>query len=145
MWFKHRAWIPISWILSIVNIGSVWFAARPAEPWHATIHALFGVLFALGAQRLSNRRRILALAGGQVGLRSGITALRDELSSLGRSVGDDRIQRLQEAVDAIAVELERVGEGQRFVTKILAERGPEAQGAPRPSQARSVQPPDEGA
>ncbi len=57
MKFKHRAWIPIAWILSVVNFVSVFFAARPAEPWHATIHAGLAVLFALGAQRLAARRR----------------------------------------------------------------------------------------
>ena len=33
-----------------------------------------------------------------------------------------RLDRLEHAVDAIAIEIERVSEGQRFVTKILAER-----------------------
>lgn len=33
-----------------------------------------------------------------------------------------RLDRLEQAVDAIAIEIERVAEGQRFVTKILAER-----------------------
>jgi hypothetical protein len=33
-----------------------------------------------------------------------------------------RLDRLEQAVDAIAIEIERVSEGQRFVTKILAER-----------------------
>jgi hypothetical protein len=40
-----------------------------------------------------------------------------------------RLDRLEQAVDAIAIEIERVSEGQRFVTKILAER-PAAGGAP---------------
>src|SRR5437667_931396 len=31
--------------------------------------------------------------------------------------------KLEQAVDAIAVEVERIAEGQRFVTKLLAERG----------------------
>ncbi len=55
MWFKHRAWIPIAWLLSLGNLIAVWFAARPAEPWHATVHALLAVLFGLGAQRLAAR------------------------------------------------------------------------------------------
>ena len=38
---------------------------------------------------------------------------------------DDRFRRLEEAVDAIAVEVERISEGQRFTTKLLAERVPE--------------------
>ena len=32
-----------------------------------------------------------------------------------------RLARIEEAVDTIAVEIERMGEGQRFVTKLLAE------------------------
>jgi hypothetical protein len=47
-----------------------------------------------------------------------------------------RLDRLEQAVDAIAVELERVSEGQRYVTRLLAEShgatgyGAEAQRAP---------------
>jgi hypothetical protein len=38
-----------------------------------------------------------------------------------------RLDRLEQAVDAIAIEIERVAEGQRFVTKVLAERPVQAQ------------------
>ena len=38
---------------------------------------------------------------------------------------DERLRRIEEAVDAIAVEVERISEGQRFTTKLLAERVPE--------------------
>jgi hypothetical protein len=34
---------------------------------------------------------------------------------------DERMDRLEQAVDAIAIEVERVGEAQRFQTKLLAE------------------------
>lgn len=57
MWFRHRAWIPVAWLLCLGNVLGVWVAARPAEPWHATAHALLAVLFGLGAQRLGLRRR----------------------------------------------------------------------------------------
>lgn len=33
-------------------------------------------------------------------------------------VFDDRLERLQQSLDALAVEVERVGENQRFVTKL---------------------------
>jgi hypothetical protein len=33
-----------------------------------------------------------------------------------------RLERMEQAIDTIAIEMERVSEGQRFVTKILAER-----------------------
>ena len=36
---------------------------------------------------------------------------------------EERMERIERAVEAIAVEVERVGEGQRFVTRLLAEGG----------------------
>ncbi|MEP6999122.1 MAG: hypothetical protein ABI969_01505 [bacterium] len=45
------------------------------------------------------------------------------LSSHERSPETDlRITRIEQAVESIALEMERVGEGQRFITKVLAER-----------------------
>ena len=32
---------------------------------------------------------------------------------------DERMSRLEQAMDAVAVEVERVGEGQRYVTRVL--------------------------
>lgn len=42
---------------------------------------------------------------------------------------DLRLQRIEQAVDAIAIEVERMSESQRFTTKILAERLPPGQRA----------------
>jgi hypothetical protein len=97
MWFKHRAWIPIAWLFSLLNLGAVWFAAQPGEPWHATIHALLAVLSAVGASHLMARTAPAAI----------------------ESVGGER---LQQSMDVIALEVERISEGQRFVTKLLTER-----------------------
>ena len=48
-------------------------------------------------------------------------------------VDEARMARLEQAVDSIALEVERISEGQRFTTKLLAERGPDrAAGAPAP-------------
>ncbi len=35
---------------------------------------------------------------------------------------DARLERIEQAMDAIAVEVERISEGQRFTTKLLADR-----------------------
>ena len=35
-----------------------------------------------------------------------------------------RLERLEASVDAIAIEIERISEGQRFVTKLLSESQP---------------------
>jgi hypothetical protein len=42
----------------------------------------------------------------------------------------DRMSRIEQAVDAIAIEVERVSEGQRFVTRLLSERAPAIGAAP---------------
>jgi membrane protein DedA with SNARE-associated domain len=44
---------------------------------------------------------------------------------------DDRLERIEQAVDAMAVEVERIAEGQRFVTKLLADKAPERVGVSR--------------
>ena len=41
--------------------------------------------------------------------------------SLPNDVGD-RLERMEQAIDAIAVEVERIAEGQRFTSKLLAAR-----------------------
>jgi len=49
-----------------------------------------------------------------------------------------RLDRLETAVDAIAIEIERISEGQRFVTKVMTERPtPRANAAPVPERAES--------
>jgi hypothetical protein len=35
---------------------------------------------------------------------------------------NDRLSRMEQAIDAVAVELERVGEGQRYVTRVFSEQ-----------------------
>jgi hypothetical protein len=40
-----------------------------------------------------------------------------------------RLEHMEQAIDSIAVEVERISEGQRFTTKLLAERNPEAHAA----------------
>ena len=39
-----------------------------------------------------------------------------------RAIWTMRLERMEQAVDTIAIEVERVSEGQRFVTKVLAGR-----------------------
>jgi hypothetical protein len=43
---------------------------------------------------------------------------------------DTRLDRIEQAVDAIALEVERMSESQRFTTRLLAERLPSAEALP---------------
>ena len=96
MWFKHRAWIPVAWLLSLANVIAVWFAAVPAEPWHATGHAVLAALFGLGAVRLELRQRPTADAVMVDRLRE-LEARLAELDELQDVKG--RLTELEERVD----------------------------------------------
>jgi hypothetical protein len=53
---------------------------------------------------------------------------KEKMAELGRGTGSSRemearLERIEQAMEAMAIEMERVGEGQRFVTKLMAERG----------------------
>jgi hypothetical protein len=43
-------------------------------------------------------------------------------SGSGLVVDEDRMARLEQAVEAISLEVERISEGQRFTTKLLSDR-----------------------
>ncbi|HVX39102.1 MAG TPA: hypothetical protein VHB25_05945 [Gemmatimonadaceae bacterium] len=43
-----------------------------------------------------------------------------------------RLERMEQAIDSIAVEVERISEGQRFTTRLLAERGTAPQSGTAP-------------
>lgn len=52
---------------------------------------------------------------------------REKMATLQAGAGrsfdlESRLERIEQSVDTIAIEMERIGEGQRFVTKLLAER-----------------------
>ena len=106
MWFKHRAWVPVAFAASVFNVGATWFAVMPGmpgmgEPWHATMHALLAALFAAGGMHLAYRHRI---------------------SEPVQTIDTEKLDRIERSVDAIALEIERVGEGQRFLTKALTDK-----------------------
>lgn len=55
MTFKPAIWFPIAVVLSLGNLVAVWFAAVPAEPLHATVHAALSLGSGLWAYRLRQR------------------------------------------------------------------------------------------
>ncbi len=61
------------------------------------------------------------------------------MAKLGLGASEQRLARVEHAVEAIALEVERIGEGQRYVTTLLDERAQPAlvpaAGAARPTAA----------
>jgi len=100
MWFKHRAWIPIAWLLSLGNLAGTWLAARTGEPWHATIHVLLATGLAVGARHLMTRQRRVPA---------------DEL----QEALDDN-ERLQQVVDTMQPRLPELEERVDFAERLLA-------------------------
>ena len=49
---------------------------------------------------------------------------------------DHRLERIEQAIDAMAVEVERIAEGQRYMTKLLADRGQERAAIPASQSQR---------
>ena len=120
---KTRFWNAVLVLVSAVNLVAVWFAAQPGEAWHAAIHAALALGFGLWAHhriRLEQRRD------------PALTAPADE-----------RLERIERAIEAVAIEVERIGEMERFTTKVLATRFAELEPsvvAPTPAPARTNTP-----
>lgn len=38
---------------------------------------------------------------------------------------NDKVERVSQAVEAMAIEVERIGESQRFLTRVLSDKAPE--------------------
>jgi len=98
--FKPATWYPIAAVLSAVNVAAVWFAAQPAEPWHATGHAALAVGFGLWAQHLRTRRRGSA-AQQQLETMEDLGALMGEVSALRQELGETQ-ERLDFAERVLA-------------------------------------------
>lgn len=81
------------------------------------VPAVFGIPAAVIALRmwLRHREKMAALGAGHA-------ASPDS---------DARLMRVESAIESMAVELERIGEGQRFLTKLLSERSQAPDATPR--------------
>ncbi|HUQ99929.1 MAG TPA: hypothetical protein VM166_10770 [Gemmatimonadaceae bacterium] len=100
-----RFWRIGALIYFVVNFGGAIAAAVQQEEMHMMLHIF---LLTLG---------IVGYAGWWLGTRGRrATAPVAELPA-------ERLEYLQRSVDAIALEVERVGEAQRFADKLRAERG----------------------
>jgi hypothetical protein len=107
---RARILAVIAALFSIANVGGAGFAALSGEPLHAALHV--GLLVATYlVWRIVARRRRLDLPH----------ALPSE----------ERLDRLQQSLDAIAVDVERIGEAQRYAIKVVAERARSS--PPKPS------------
>jgi hypothetical protein len=57
-----------------------------------------------------------------IGITARVILLRAQRSAQRPPIDENRLQHLEQAVDAIAIEVERISEGQRYTTKLLSDR-----------------------
>ncbi len=116
MMSRSRAWKMVAVLFLGVNIAGAVVALVAGELQHTGVHVLLIVITAGLMWRLFPRR------GAQRGSLGDTMAHAHSAPELG-----DRLTHLEQSVDAVAVEVERIGEGQRFMTRLFTDN--EASGA----------------
>ena len=103
MMARHGLWRALAALFTVFNLVGLGWAVAEAEGPHAAAHVALSLLGMYGMWRLSPR-----------------TASQDARSA---ELAELRLEQLQQSVDAIALEVERIGEAQRFNAKLQAEQG----------------------
>jgi len=107
---RSKIWLAVAVLFTVINLAGAVFAAVRAEVLHASTHVVLTLLGAYAVWRLAPRHSARRLwRRGE----AGSPAIAGELS--------DRLTHLEHAVDAVAIEVERIGEGQRFITRSCIE------------------------
>jgi len=99
---RRGVWKVVAVVFTVVNLIGIGMAVAAQEQMHSAIHVALSLLGAYAVWRLSDR-------GPRV-------------EPTGDALSDPRLEALQQSVDAIALEVERIGEAQRFHAKLQAEQ-----------------------
>jgi hypothetical protein len=97
-----KLWRVAAALYVFINGAGAVYAAAMGEPAHAAVH-------------------VVLLLGAYLGWRLGPWGRRKD--PVPARLPDARLEYLQQSVDAVALEVERIGEAQRFSDKLRAERG----------------------
>jgi hypothetical protein len=97
-----RVWLAVASVFTLINLAGAGMAAGGGEMRHALLHVALTLVGGYFMWRFMSKR----------GRQEPFSALPAE----------DRLEMLQQSVDAIAIEVERIGEAQRFHAKLQQER-----------------------
>ena len=89
-------------MFTVVNLIGLGMAMAAGEQMHSGIHVALSLLGAWAIWRLSDRS--------------------SRVDSASDPLAERRLEALQQSVDAVALEVERIGEAQRFNVKLQAEQ-----------------------
>ncbi|HEU4720500.1 MAG TPA: hypothetical protein VFS59_03995 [Gemmatimonadaceae bacterium] len=99
-------WTGVAALFTVVNLVGLGMAVAAGEELHSGVHVVLSVVGAVALWWLATGRR-----------RPG---------SATADLSDARLEQLQQSIDAIALEVERIGEAQRFHAKLQAEQSESA-------------------
>ena len=99
---RIRLWLVATVLFTLVNAVGGGFALAGSEMLHAGSHLVLMALGTYAVWRLASRNA--------------------RVSAQSVPLADDRLEQLQQSVDVVAIEIERLGEAQRYNAKKEAER-----------------------
>ena len=99
---RSGIWTVAAVVFTVVNLVGLGMAVAAQEQTHSGIHVALSLLGGYVVWRLSNRST--------------------RVDSTAAIAEEARLEALQQSVDAVALEVERIGEAQRFHAKLQTER-----------------------
>ncbi len=115
MIWRSRIWTAVAAIFTVANVAGAVMAAMRGEAIHTGVHVLLSLIGACFIWWLAPRRSD-SDAEREVEHRPSAAAPQTspELTN--------RLTHLEQAVDAVAIEVERIGEGQRYITRSFVDK-----------------------
>jgi hypothetical protein len=107
---RSKIWFVVAVLFTLINLAGAAMAVYAGEAQHTALHVVLS-LIGIAAVRGLAPWRTPSQADRAVAGPTGEVA--------------DRLTNLEQSIDAVAIEVERVGEAQRFMTRILREKPPE--------------------
>ena len=104
---RAKMWVAAAALYAVINVGGLIYAWGMGEEMHAMAHLFF----------------LLMGAAGYLGWRLARPRTVPDAQLAGTQLPEERIEYLQQSIDAMALELERIGEAQRFSDKLRVEKG----------------------
>ena len=103
---RAKLWFVVASVFALLNLGAAGVAAVAGEALHTAAHIGLSLLGAYFVWRLAPRAR--------------------QQEMLAEQEAVPRLERLQQSLDDIGLEVERIGEAQRWSAKMAARQGEES-------------------
>jgi len=96
-------WRVAAMLFTTVNLVGLGMAAAAGEEMHSALHVVLSLAGAAAVWRLGRQHALVDTARAER--------------------AEARLEQLQQSIDAVALEVERIGEAQRFHAKLQSEQG----------------------